>query len=158
MEPRQTPVPEVPQAPAVSAPPILTSAVRTALQFLWSVVIGWPILREVLPKDVPPAVYAVALALVLAALVAVQRWMETRPAGTPGGQALRWLARLMMLFLNRQPAGTVPVTGTQPVALTGVPDPYDRYRAGLINPDTGRRSSLLDNGYTPEPPAGYPHE
>lgn len=90
----------------------------------------------------PDAVFAVALALVLAALVTAQRWMETRPANTPGGQALRWLARLMMMMLNRQPAGTVPVTGDatkMPMVLTYPAGEYatlNRQPAGgVIVPD-----------------------
>jgi hypothetical protein len=125
VEPRQIPV-----AAVRTAPPRVSSAVRTALQFLWSALLSWPFLHDVLPPDVPPAVYALALAGVMALFVAVQRWMETRPANTTFGKTTRWLARLLMLMMNQQPSATVPVTGAT-VALSsrqGYPRMYDPLR------------------------------
>jgi hypothetical protein len=91
-------------------PPVVSTAVRSAVQYLWTMLLGYPAVAALLPNSLPePVVYA-ATAGVMLALVWVIRKLETANPLTPGGRAARWLARIIMLGINRQPAATTSVT------------------------------------------------
>lgn len=95
---------------ATPTPPVVSTAVRSAVQYLWTMLLGYPAVAALLPNSLPePVVYA-ATAGVMLALVWVIRKLETADTRTPGGRAARWLARIIMLGINKQPAATSTVT------------------------------------------------
>lgn len=91
-------------------PAWLMSAVRTAVQSWWGLLVAWGVRHGVdLPVDVPDWVIYAATAAAIGAWTAGVRWLETRR-----WRPARRLARWLMLGIRRQPVYT-----TRPESLPG---------------------------------------